>query len=198
MKKIFYIVCLLAINAVNTFAQNEHAESAISCQIGLSYGSDYMTEDFNYQLPTKVSGTNTPSIMFTWDYAIMSWMSIGGTFSYNNSKLEVTKGNGSGEKINWNGDGYGVGSRVLVHFLGNSSDKIDVYAGAGLHMVAWSYEADPDNYANTAAAYDATKLYIGLPLTLGGRYYFSENFGVTAEASTNKISRLNAGITLKF
>ena len=90
-----------------------------------------------------------------------------------------------------------ITGRAAYHF-DFSNDKLDVYTGAGVGFMSWSYRGtstDPDfnadvynNYASVPLAYQ---------VFAGVRYYFTDNFGAYAEAGAG-ITLLNFGVNLKF
>ena len=86
--------------------------------------------------------------------------------------------------------------RAAYHF-DFGVDKMDVYAGVGgaLHIYSDTDKTnDPTN-----VYYNTKKVTIGGgPSVFGGiRYFFSNNFGVYAEAGYD-ISALNGGVVFKF
>lgn len=88
---------------------------------------------------------------------------------------------------------YG-GPRVNYHFnrlIKNFPDNMDFYGGASMgYWHGWfsGGNALGFNYGGT--------VYISL--NAGGRYYFSDKFGVMAELGGGNISSIRAGVSLKF
>ena len=75
----------------------------------------------------------------------------------------------------------------------NIEDKWDLYAGAGLSYYNWSYKDDLGfNYAQD---YNSG---IFLNAQVGGRYFFSEKFGVNLEFGGGTLSGGKLGITVKL
>lgn len=195
MKKAIACICILSLYCSSyTLAQNESNESNISLSIGTSNTSKLLLDNITlYGSPTTLVGKDRPGYSLIWDFALGNVVSIGGTFSYNKSVLEVNKGLAN-EEI-WEGKAYGVGGRLLFHLLGEKGETYDPYLGAGLHMLAWGVERTPEN---TALTFDATKVNVLFPLTAGFRYYISNEFGVGVEYSTSAASKLNLGVQLRF
>lgn len=83
-----------------------------------------------------------------------------------------------------------VGPKGYYHFnelLNIENEKLDVYAGLSLYYRHFSYSGFSFGIGSG--------IYPGFHI--GGRYYFSDNFGVTAELG-NSYGWLKAGICLKF
>lgn len=186
-------------------AQNQKNNVSLSLQIGLSRGGEIMAgniyPDYGGLINNPYTTKNLPSILICADYALGDVISLGGTFSFNKSALDVEIGqpNISGiEPANWDGKAFGIGSRMLFHFLGKKSEKVDFYGGLGLHLLVWSYEYSPETTKNIYTNGLATKADFLFPITLGCRYYINNNLGITAEAGTNGISLLNLGMNYRF
>lgn len=86
-----------------------------------------------------------------------------------------------------------VGARGAYHFNGFKIPRLNAYAGAmlGYNFVKYSSENQDNSFVNNYAS--------GLGVTgfLGGRWFFTQNFGAFAELGYG-VSVLNAGITYKF
>ncbi len=91
------------------------------------------------------------------------------------------------------GSYYSIGARGSYHFnelLNLSTDKADLYAGAGLIYSGFSYK---DNSYSNLYNYGG----IDLGLHFGGRYFFAENIGAFAEVGIGT-APLQLGVTFKF
>lgn len=91
------------------------------------------------------------------------------------------------------GDGFGgfdIGARGSYHFnqlLNLTTDKADLYAGLGITYFAYTGAA--------SSLYNSS--FIGVPIHLGGRYFFNEKVGGFAELGSS-ISILKLGVTFKL
>lgn len=198
---------LLILLAIYTESKSQNIDKnvSLSLQIGLSRGGEMMAgniyPDYGGLINNPYTTKNVPSILICADYALGDVISLGGTFSFNKSALDVELGNPniSGiEAAEWDGKAFGIGSRMLFHFLGKKSEKFDFYGGLGLHLLVWSYEYSPETTKNIYTNGLATKADFLFPITLGCRYYINDNLGITAEAGTNGINLLNLGMNYRF
>ncbi|MDF1549951.1 MAG: hypothetical protein P1P88_19145 [Bacteroidales bacterium] len=97
----------------------------------------------------------------------------------------------------WDNDRYnhsviGISGNANYHFnsLLHIPTNWDFYAGLNLGFYAWK---SPDNYPGSHTS------GIGLGAQIGGRYYFTNRFGVNLElGGGNAFSGGKFGITLKF
>lgn len=192
-------MCLMIFVWGELKSQNLDKNNVISLQLGVSRGGELMVGNiYDYLIHNPYSTNNPPSILMSWDYALGDRISIGGTFSFNKSELEVENSLISGiTPAIWKGTAYGVGARPLFHFIKNSK-RVDFYGGMGLHLLVWKYEYSPDISKNTTYNALASKANFMFPITLGLKYYVHKNIGITAEAGTNWISMLNLGVNYRF
>ena len=89
-----------------------------------------------------------------------------------------------------------IAFRAAYHFE-FGVEKMDVYAGIGgaVHIITDSYTTNNPNDPNYAYKRGSVS---GGPSVFGGiRYYFTNNFGVYAEAGYD-ISAVNGGLVFKF
>ena len=69
---------------------------------------------------------------------------------------------------------------------------LDVYAGAGLGLRVRSASGDTNGYNG----FDDTNITV--PVRVGGRYYFSDNFGAYLEAGWDDMSDVAIGVTFRL
>jgi hypothetical protein len=127
---------------------------------------------------------------------------VGGSYYYNTSvgfngaiDFGVTKNITVGGAVGYRsfGEGYGgfdLGARGSYHFnelLNLTTDKADLYAGLGLTY--FKYTGPYSSFYNSS--------FISVPIHIGGRYFFSDNFGGFAELGSS-ISVLKLGVTFKL
>lgn len=112
------------------------------------------------------------------DLAVHQDITVGGVISYLSDQSGVVKTTGLGISANSN-----------YHFnrIFNLPEKFDLYAGLSLAYTNWKYSAGTLN--NSA---------IGLFAQTGGRYFFTDDFGVNLEFGAGSFTGARAGITYKF
>jgi len=154
MKKatILAVFCLLSIGA---FAQSPLDKGAL--QLNAGFGT---------------SGWGTP-IYVGLDYGIHEDITLGGEFSfrsYNQSYYNSAYGN-----YEYKSTIMGIGINGNYHFnrVMDIPSEWDFYVGPSLNFYIWNYD---DNYPGTNDNSD-----IGLGAQIGGRYFFTDNFGLNLE-----------------
>ncbi len=120
-------------------------------------------------------------------------VAFGGSFEAGVAPNITVGGIASFRSYNDLGSYYSVGARGSYHFnelLKLTTDKADLYAGAGLIYSGFSYNGV---YSGFRASYGG----IDLGLHVGGRYFFSNNIGGFAEVGVG-VAPLQLGVTFKF
>ncbi|MDZ4181642.1 MAG: hypothetical protein U1B83_02100 [Candidatus Cloacimonadaceae bacterium] len=119
------------------------------------------------------------------DYGISRDVSLGGEFSYK-SYRERWQNNNYDHSI------IGISGNLNYHFnhVLNIPSNWDFYAGLNVGFYVW----------NTPDVYDGPhRSGLGLGAQIGGRYYFTENFGVNLElGGGNAFSGGKLGVTIKL
>ena len=124
------------------------------------------------------------------DYGVARDFTIGAEASYR-SKKESWYG---GE---WKHTGFSISANGNYHFnrILKLPSAFDLYAGLSVGYFNWNtkYSGDGDyiysgNYASG----------LGLYAQIGGRYFFTKNFGINLEAGGGNVSGGKIGITYKF
>jgi hypothetical protein len=87
-----------------------------------------------------------------------------------------------------------IGIRPTIHYSFEGT-KAQVYGGLPIGFVIVSYNVNNPDYKYYIGR--SVRSYPGIGLILGGRYYFSNSFGVYGELGYG-LSYLNLGISLKF
>ena len=136
---------------------------------------------------------------------------VGGRFEYMISdKVGLgLEGNYSSASVTYNADSAGTTynyevKRSVVRFMpkfyihfGSSSD-FDAYFGvaAGYRNVTWSFTSNDPNYDGIE---DSGGIPFALRLSVGGRYYFTDNIGLSMEIGFGGGSGVvNGGLAFKF
>ena len=117
------------------------------------------------------------------DYGVYPDITVGGEISYRSV----------------NDDGYKYSAIGLVangnyHFntVLNIPSEFDFYAGVSVGYYSWS-DNTPSGYGRVAHSSGLVPY-----LQVGGRYFFSENFGLNLEIGGGNISGGKIGVTYKF
>ena len=119
------------------------------------------------------------------DYGIHEDITIGGEFSYRSFNQDYV-GSKYSHKI------YGFLGNANYHFnnLLGIEPKYDVYGGLNIGFYSWS---SPNGYKGNGSS------GLGLGLQIGGRYYFSDKFGINLEVGGgNATSGGKIGISIKL
>jgi opacity protein-like surface antigen len=100
------------------------------------------------------------------------------------------------------GTGLAFGARFGYH-PNFGVKNLDVYAnaGMGLYVRSWKGEGKPNvsddpDFPNINE--DDSESKVSFSLTVGGRYFFTNNIGIFAEVGLGPLSALTAGLALKF
>jgi outer membrane immunogenic protein len=131
------------------------------------------------------SGWGTP-VYVGLDYGIHEDITLGGELSYR-SNSETYGSNKYKSSI------IGIGANGNYHFnrVLDIPSKWDFYAGLGLNYYIWSYDNDLYKGSDDSD--------IGIGAQVGGRYFFTDKFGVNLElGGGNATSGAKIGITYKF
>jgi outer membrane immunogenic protein len=133
-----------------------------------------------------LSGWGVP-VYFGLDYGIARDWTLGGQLSF-----QTDDENYYGH--NYESSAIGIGANGNYHFnrILHMPSKFDFYAGASLTYYIWDYDDDFDN-----GHPDNTSL--GLGLQVGGRYFFTDKFGINLELGGNTgTSGAKFGVTFKL
>ena len=124
------------------------------------------------------------------DYGVARDFTIGAEASYR-SKKESWYG---GE---WKHTGFSISANGNYHFnrILRLPSEFDLYAGLSVGYFHWThkYNGDVDYVYNGSYASG-----LGLYAQIGGRYFFTKNFGINLEAGGGNVSGGKIGITYKF
>ena len=129
------------------------------------------------------SGWGIP-VYFGLDYGIAKDFTLGGQISFQSDDY-------NDNNMNYDSSAIGIGGNGNYHFnsLLHIPSKFDFYAGASLTYYIWNYDNNnhPDNTS------------LGLGLQVGGRYFFTDNFGINLELGGNTgTSGAKVGVTFKI
>jgi outer membrane immunogenic protein len=173
MKKLILIIALGFIsNGVFAQAPLEEGRTQLNAGIGIS--------NSDWGIP----------VYFGLDYGIAKDWTLGGQLSFQTNNQPYYNNNNT---YNYNSSVIGIGANGNYHFnrILEMPSKFDFYAGANLTAFIWNY--DNNDYHNN---HDA----VGLGLQVGGRYFFTDKFGINLELGGNTGTSNGAkfGVTFKL
>ena len=129
-------------------------------------------------------------VYFGLDYGIARDWTLGGQISFQTNEEPYHH---DGYYYNDNSSAIGIGANGNYHFnrILDMPSKFDFYAGANLTLFLWNY----DNH-DYHADHDA----VGLGLQVGGRYFFTDKFGINLElgGNTGTTNGAKFGVTFKL
>ncbi|MDR6845179.1 outer membrane beta-barrel protein [Flavobacterium granuli] len=139
-----------------------------------------------------LSGWGVP-VYFGLDYGIAKDWTLGGQLSFQTDEDPYHNSNNNNTYY-YDNSVVGIGANGNYHFnrILDMPSKFDFYAGASLTYYIWDYDdygsgAHPDNDA------------LGLGLQVGGRYFFTDKFGINLELGGNTgTSGAKFGVTFKL
>ncbi|WP_149274465.1 hypothetical protein [Pareuzebyella sediminis] len=174
-KQILLLICALSSTLFVTAQEFGQGTNVINAGIGL--GGDFDV----YRGPSESPGFSVSYERGIWEVGGPGVISLGGYLGFKAYKYD-------------NDDRWRytiIGVRGAYHFLGLDVDNLDVYGGVMASYNILSYDND---------TYDAFGDFSSRPggtVFVGGRWYFTEAFGVFAEAGYGA-AFLTAGASLRF
>ncbi|MDO5607960.1 MAG: hypothetical protein Q4G08_05825 [Capnocytophaga sp.] len=159
----------------------------VSCAIASAQGSlEVGSAQLNAGL--GVSGWGVP-VYVGIDVGVHDDVTVGAEISYRNDTQRF--GNG---KIKYGGLGIGANGNYHFNNLFDLPTEFDVYAGASLVYMTWTRNISGGAYSG---AFDHSS-GLAMLIQTGGRYFFTNDFGVNVEAFGGSMFGAKAGITYKF
>lgn len=195
---------LIAIAAVAA-PTTSNAQAFEEGQNNISVGYGFVTllgsisDSFDTYTDTEYKGIGP--IYAKFEHALSDKIGLGANFAYagNEWSYKYSTTNANGDAVQYTETSkrstWSLLARLNFHF--GSSDKFDPYAGIGLGYRSsnWTFETS-DPTGNSGVDFK-TLVPLGMDLTIGARYYFTDNIGLYAEVGAAK-SVLQAGLVAKF
>ncbi|RKS99326.1 outer membrane beta-barrel protein [Flavobacterium sp. 123] len=131
------------------------------------------------------SGWGTP-IYVGLDYGVGNNFTVGGELSYQSKSATYAS-------TKYKSTAIGIGANGNYHFnaLLDIPSKWDLYAGLGINYYVWKYDNELYKTSDNSN--------IGLGAQIGGRYFFSDKFGVNLEVGGGSAtSGAKIGVTYKL
>lgn len=137
-----------------------------------------------------VSGWGIP-IYVGADYAVHESITIGGNLSYRqNSESYI------GSRYRQSLTVISVNGNYHFNKLLELPSPWDLYAGVSLGYYVWSDVKWKDG--NGTTYYGGESSGVGANIQIGGRYFFTDKFGVNLELGGGTGSAVNMGVTIKL
>ncbi len=180
MKKVLTVSLLLVLvlAATSLYAQDKKGDNVITAGIGLGYPGLYGT-------------SSMPPIFVSFDHAVVNKISVGGILAYSGSSYEVFD-------YKWSYTYIFVGARGAYHVAEDLKlpSDVDLYGGLtlGYNIVSSSVSGPAVPFGGF---YSAGGSYFQFGIYAGGRYYFSKNWGATAEVGYD-IGYIKIGVSYKL
>lgn len=160
--------------------------------LGIGFGGYY-----GYVYVTGADHSSLPTIFISYDQGTSielgpGIIGIGGFAGYSSASARYDYVGYSWE-YSWSN--FVIGARGTYHFM-LDNDNLDLYGGLSIGLWAQTYEyKDTDPFYN--GSLDSKDTYMNLydAICFGGKYMFSEKFGVFAELGWD-VAYLKAGVTL--
>ena len=148
-------------------------------------------EEGGLQLNAGVGATGWGASVYGGvEYGLMENISVGAELSYDSYNHSYY-----GYSSDYKSTIFGIQANGSYHFneLLQIPSEFDVYAGANLNYYNWSTKVDGNTYDYN----DGDNF--GLGLHAGGRYFFTDSFGVNVQVGGgNAYAGVKAGITYIF
>lgn len=205
-KRILSIVAAigLAFTATNVNAQAfDEGKSIVSIGYGFpNLGASIFKSAYSGYTGYSVSGLGP--VFAKYEYGLSENIGLGLVFGYSSftvkwqdtyTDLSTGQTNTYNWQLKYSSPAFGV--RFNYHFA--TKDKLDPYVGlaAGYRMGTATYSTDdPAGTGNVVTFKTAIPLYF--PITVGMRYYFTDNIGLYLELGLDKGSIMQGGLALKF
>lgn len=190
MKKITLLLLLISGITAGTYAQN-FSKGTTHLSLGAGIGGY-----FSYSYIGDFS--STPTIFVAVDHGIIDALGpgnlgVGGFIGYKSSKYEYYSGfyNDIGK---WTD--FVIGARGNYHLI-LDNESLDVYGGLSLGLVFQSYTFESDDPFYTGYNFDTNSSFLYYALSVGGKYFFTENLGVFGELGYD-VAWIKLGLTLNI
>lgn len=184
MKKtiLSFAVAAVSLFTVNSLSAQEFNQGTNVINAGLGFGGGFSPGGFSSSAGLGISASYERGI---WEVGGPGVISLGGYIGTVGYDGNIT-GNGFFDDDDFDWRYYILGFRGAYHFNGLNVENLDVYGGAMLSLNIASYDGPGD-----IDTFPSGTIYVG------GRWYFTENFGVFAEAGYG-VAFLTLGAAFRF
>lgn len=184
----------------STVSGQHYSEGNMIGSVGYGFGNLAQATFSVYKNSTGYNYSAIGPVFLKGEYMITDNFGIGGAFAYAGAEViwedeftTTTTGETLKYKVDWSS--WSLLARANYH-LGDH-DKFDPYLGAGVgyRTAKWNWsDNDPDE--DYALSYDSP-FHLGMELTGGARYFFTENIGAYVEVGMAK-AVVQFGISAKM
>ena len=188
-KTVITTLCAVLGLALAGHAQDAFQQHDKIINVGVGLGNVWFASDHYVNKVPPISGS--------FEYAIIdhvfddkSGIGVGGVFGYTGAQYEYAAGQG---RYGWKYNNFLVAARGAFHY--RPARGLDTYLGVVTgYNILTSKKFGPWPEGFTSEAEEPNFVFGGI---LGVRYYFTDSFGVMAEAGT-ALSYLTVGVACKF
>lgn len=160
------------------------ASNGIFAQVPLDKG------DVQFNAGVGASGWGIP-IYFGVDFGIARDWTLGGEISFQ-SDSDSYYGNNKNYKYDSRAIGIGINGNYHFNRIMDIPSNFDFYAGPAVTFFIWDYKDYDNDYPEPDNA------SVGLGVQVGGRYFFTDKFGVNLEfGGGTATSGAKVGVTFK-
>lgn len=183
MKKTISLLALLAISlcAAQSISAQEFNKGTNVINAGIGIGGNFYYGGLGTS--SQSLGLNVSYERGIWETGDFGIVSLGGYLGYKSYQSDRLFG---GDRYKYNYTIIGV--RGTFHYIGLDVENLDVYGGA---MLSYNIASIDNGYAGGLDSRPSGTIFVG------GRWYFSEHFGVFAEAGYG-VSILSLGVAFRF
>jgi len=182
MKKTISSLAVAAITlfSVQFVAAQEFSKGTNVINAGIGLGGNFNIGSFGNSSPSI--GVNLSYERGIWETGDFGVVSLGGYLGYKSYRSDFQD-----DTFRYS---YAiVGVRGAFHYIGLNVENLDVYGGAMLAYNIASFDGDGDVFSLNSRPSGT--------VFVGGRWYFTENFGVFAEAGYG-VAFLSLGAAFRF
>jgi hypothetical protein len=202
------LACGLLLTSLGAQAQAfDKGKSIVSVGYGFpNLGASIFKSAYGTEVGYKVTGIGP--MFLKYEYGVSEKIGLGIIAGYSGftikwqeeySTYNSTTGTYSTGYYNWNlkYTSPSVGVRFNYHFA--TKDKLDPYFGVGAGWRGGSFSYSTDDPNGTGTVTKVKVLFpVYMPITVGMRYYFTDNIGAYIELGIDKGSVVQGGLALKF
>ncbi len=183
MKKTIYVLALATISlcAAQSISAQEFNKGTNVINAGIGIGGNFYYGGLGTS--SQSIGLNVSYERGIWETGDFGIVSLGGYLGYKGYTSDRRFG---GDRYKYNYTIIGV--RGAFHYTGLNVENLDVYGGV---MLSYNIASIDDDFSDGLDSRPSATVFVG------GRWYFTENFGVFAEAGYG-VSILSVGAAFRF
>ncbi len=182
MKKTIHLLALAVTTlfAAHSVSAQEFSQGTNVINAGIGIGGNFYYGGLGSS--SQGLGLNVSYERGIWETGDFGIVSLGGYLGYKSYKSDYYFGNSYSYNYTI------IGVRGAFHYIGLDVENLDVYGGA---MLSYNIASIDNGYAGGLDSRPSATIFVG------GRWYFTENFGVFAEAGYG-VAFLSVGAAFRF